>query len=105
MDSLVRIRQLNQPEVSGYIVSVLLQYLQSGNITGIASNTGVFTGIFYPLTSNPSGYVINNQITGFATQTFVTNEGSGILATAYASFYPLNSNPSGYIVSGTPLTG
>lgn len=41
---------------------------------------------FYPLNSNPSGYLTSAALSGYATQSWVGN-----------NFYPLNSNPSGYL--------
>lgn len=98
-DSLVRTKQLNQPELSGYIVDVFLKYLKSGTVTGIATNTGQLTGQFYPLRTNPSGYLTTGNLTGYASTSYVTSSDSSILAYVDNTFYPL-SNPSGFITSG-----
>ena len=103
-DSLVRTKQLNQPELSGYIVNVLLQYLKSGTVTGIAMNTGQLTGQFYPLNINPSGYVTTGQLTGLATQQFVTGNNATVLSYVAANYYS-STNPSGYIGTGYVSTG
>ena len=52
------------------------------------------TGIFYPLTGNPSGFVLSSQ-----TGSFITTGQTGVFG-ASGNFYPLNSNPSGYITTG-----
>jgi hypothetical protein len=98
-DSLVRLRQLSNPEVSGYVVEIISKYLTTGVVTGtgiMASNTGVLTGAFYPLRTNPSGYVIEDQITGLATKEEVTGNNTTILVTV-ANLYYLKSNPSGFV--------
>lgn len=103
-DSLVRIKQLNKPEVSGYIVDVLLQYLKTGVVTGIALNTGQLTGEFYPLRNNPSGYVTTGQLTGYATKLDVTGNNVALLSYIDSYYYP-RYNPSGYIGTGYISTG
>ena len=103
-DSLVRTKQLNKPELSGYIVDVLLQYLKTGAVTGIAMNTGQLTGQFYPRLQNPSGYVTTGQLTGYATRLEVT--GNNIAVLSYVdTYYYSRDNPSGYIGSGYLSTG
>ena len=89
-----------------------------------ASGTGVLTGAFYPLKSNPSGYVQGAVVRPSNTGAFLdtgssqtisslknftvrpTVNGTGILLSGESAintgvltgaFYPLNSNPSGYI--------
>ena len=63
-DSTVRLKQINNPELSGYILNVIGVYLP-----GV---TGIYTGVFYPLTGNPSGF-IGTGVTGqFANATVVT---------------------------------
>lgn len=103
-DSLVRTKQLHKPELSGYIVDVLLQYLKTGAVTGIAMNTGQLTGQFYPLRQNPSGYVTTGQLTGYATQLQVTGNNTYIQSWVDINYYP-RSNPSGYIGAGYLSTG
>ena len=103
-DSLVRTKQLNQPELSGYIVNVLLQYLKTGTVTGIALNTGQLTGQFYPLSQNPASYVTTGQLTGYATQLQVTGNNIAVLSYVDSNYYP-RSNPTGYIGTGYLSTG
>jgi hypothetical protein len=97
-DSLVRTKQLNKPELSGYIVDVLLQYLKTGTVTGIALNTGQLTGQFYPLYQNPSGYINTGYLTGLATKLEVTGNNTALLSYVNTYYYPRN-NPSGYVTS------
>jgi hypothetical protein len=47
-DSTIRLKQLNQSELSGFIISLVQSYL--------SGNTGVLTGSFYPLNTNPNDY-------------------------------------------------
>jgi hypothetical protein len=47
---------------------------------------------FYPLSSNPAGYLTSAALTGYATESWVT-----------AGFYPLTGNPSGFLTSA-PVT-
>lgn len=102
-ESLVRTKQINKPEFSGYIVDVLLQYLKTGSITGIAMNTGQLSGQFYPLQSNPSGYITSGYLSGYATQQYVNNADTAVLSYIGGTYYPVN-NPSGFVTSGQ-LTG
>src|SRR5438045_7123902 len=103
-DSLIRLRQLNNAEVSGYVVEILKKYFVTG--TGInVSNTGSLSGSFYPLGSNPSGYVTGSVVYTSQTGLFVD---TSVLAVAQANilnqvsglYYPL-TNPSGYITRTT----
>jgi len=125
-DSTIRLRQVNQPELSGYTVQIIQNYL-TGNIS--FPQTGYYTGIFYPLLSNPSGYVTTGQTGIFTTQidinssaaqtlnyvsnNFVSNSGATVFVTTgylteYVNTYV--SGASGYLqsqinsLSGT-LTG
>ena len=68
----------------------------SGFITGVdtgsfvlKSETGIYTGLFYPLLSNPSGYVTGSVVRPSETGSFLTTSSTG-------QFYP-SSNPSGFI--------
>lgn len=93
--SLVALRQLNEIELSGYILEVV------GPYTGV-TNTGSLTGNFYPLYSNPSGYL--NSFSGLNTGDFVTypvltGNNIQLLATVGLLYYP-NSNPSGFVTGG-----
>ncbi len=105
-DSLVRLRQLNKPEVSGYTVEIIKQYLTTG--TGLASiaNTGALTGAFYPLHSNPSGYlntasglVLKTETGDFIDEPALAISNSQLLTGISGLYYP-RSNPSGYIATG-----
>lgn len=114
----------SRPTVNG--TGVLL----SGEAAG-AANTGSLTGVFYPLNSNPSGYITGVDLSSYATTVYVTGI-SGHLQTQITSlndqtgnyvtgsvvrpsetgvfittgqtgqFYPI-SNPSGFLVSGSPV--
>ena len=114
----------SRPTVNG--TGVLL----SGEAAG-AANTGELTGVFYPLNSNPSGYITGVDLSSYATTVYVTGI-SGHLQTQITSlndqtgnyvtgnvvrpsetgvfittgqtgqFYPI-SNPSGFLVSGSPV--
>jgi hypothetical protein len=103
MDSLVRLRQLNQTEVSGYTVEIIRKYLITG--TGIA-NTGALTGVFYPLNSNPSGYstsgqfVTTGQTGAFVDTTMLAIDDSNLLSIVSGLYYR-KTNPSGYISQTT----
>jgi hypothetical protein len=95
-----------------------------------AAATGTLTGAFYPLRSNPSGYVQGAVVRPSNTGAFLdtgssqtisslknftvrpTVNGTGVLLIGESAintgvltgaFYPLNSNPSGYI-TGVDLT-
>ena len=52
------------------------------------STTTVANGLYYPLSTNPAGYLTSASLTGYATESWVT-----------AGFYPLTGNPSGFITS------
>jgi hypothetical protein len=56
------------------------------------NQTGIYSGSFYPLNSNPSSY-----LTG-STGGFVSITQTGIYS---GSFYPITSNPAGYITGST----
>ena len=102
-NNFIKLYQLDIPELSGYIA----QFFQSATNT-----TGQLTGAFYPLTSNPSGYITSGQTSSFITTGQTGNFVSLLyLNSALTSFaiqesflyYPL-TNPSGFITSGY-LTG
>ena len=57
-DSTIRIKQVNQSELSGF-VSPMIQ-------SGMAA-TGQFTDVFYPRNSNPLGYITSGQTGVFKT--------------------------------------
>jgi hypothetical protein len=62
-------------------------FLLSGE--GGSANTGELTGAFYPLNSNPNGYVTGSVVRPSETGSFITQSQTG-------AFYPA-SNPSGFI--------
>lgn len=126
-DSTIRLRQINQSEISGF-VSQIVSSILSNSETSIVP-TGKLTGSFYPLESNPNGYLQSgafvsrsdldsaivqeniyiaenywpaNLYSGMDGQTgaFVTINQTGNFATKneLADFYPV-SNPAGYISS------
>jgi hypothetical protein len=94
-DSTIRLRQANQPEFSGYTVQIIQNYL-SGNPP--IPSTGVLSGVFYPLVTNPSGFVTSSQTGVFKTQTDLNSLYTQILYYVGENYYP-DSNPSGYINS------
>lgn len=54
------------------------------------STTAVANGLYYPLSSNPAGYITSSALSGYATESWVT-----------AGFYPLTGNPSGFLTSAS----
>jgi hypothetical protein len=99
-DSLVRLRQLNQVEISGWVEEII-----GKRATGfLTTGTGILTGAFYPLNSNPSGY-----LTGVQTGDFVTNSALAIsqqnLLNASSGLFYLKTNPSGYITQSFVNSG
>jgi hypothetical protein len=104
IDSLVRLRQLNKVEVSGYILDVTKGYLVTG--TGIAvSNTGSLTGAFYPLKTNPSGYVTGSVVRPTDTGAFVDDVDLAIttasILTQASGLYYKQTNPSGFMTKAS----
>lgn len=95
LDSTLRLKQLNQPELSGYTVQVIQNYL-TGNVS--LPPTGTLTGVFYPLKTNPSGYVTSGQTGSFMTQTNLNSLSTQLINYIDGNFYPI-SNPSGYYAS------
>lgn len=83
-DTTIRLRQLNQAELSGFVIPLILSYL---------ANTGSFSGVFYPLNSNPSEYL---QSGAFISPVDLNSAITQTLAYVSQNFY-LNSNPSGFI--------
>jgi hypothetical protein len=80
-----------RPTVNG--TGVLL----SGEAAG-AANTGSLTGVFYPLNSNPSGYITGVDLSAYVTGSVVrpSETGNFITVSQTGAFYPI-SNPSGFI--------
>ena len=81
----------SRPTVNG--TGVLL----NGEAAG-AANTGELTGAFYPLNSNPSGYITGVDLSAYVTGSVVrpSETGSFITTSQTGAFYP-SSNPSGFI--------
>lgn len=94
LDSLVRIRQLNNPEISGYVVDIIDQYLLAHNI-----GQPIDTGAFFLFVLNLSGYVTSGDLTGLATKLDVSGNNLSLLAFVDANYYP-RSNPSGFMGTG-----
>jgi hypothetical protein len=67
-----------------------------GSITGvITTQTDLMTYLsnnYYPLLSNPAGYLTLSSLTGYATEAWTTS-----------NFYPLSSNPAGYLTQQSVL--
>jgi hypothetical protein len=81
---------------------VFLSWLSSNPFNGFATETWVNTNFynktqsdnrFYPLSSNPAGYLLPASLAPYATTSYVNS-----------NFYPLNSNPAGYLTSSS-ITG
>lgn len=101
-DSQIRLRQLHNPEVSGFVVSIISKYLATGS--GIPVNTGTLTGAFYPLKSNPSGYLSSISTGGLVDYPSLATNNANLLNQIDALYYP-RSNPSGYGVgSGSGIS-
>jgi hypothetical protein len=82
-DSTIRLKQMNQAELSGFVIPLVQSYL---------ANTGNLTGAFYPLCQNPSGYVISGA---FISNTDLDSAITQALAYVAETYYP-NTNPAGY---------
>jgi hypothetical protein len=52
------------------------------------STTTVANGLYYPLSSNPAGYLTSSSLTGYATESFVTSQGY-ITSSALTPYAPL----------------
>lgn len=60
---------------------------------GAAANTGELTGVFYPLNSNPSGYITGVDLSSYATQSFVT----GVSGHLQGQVNTLNGQTGNYV--------
>ena len=60
-------------------------------VSGANISTGQLTGTFYPLYTNPSGYITTGQTGSFGGGSTPTGNLTGV-------FYPLLNNPSGFIL-------
>ena len=85
-DSTIRIKQINQAELSGFVTPIVLGFL---------ANTGSLSGIFYPLYDNPNEYL---QSGAFISQSDLDSAIYQYASSAALTYYPLN-NPSGFISS------
>jgi len=98
-DSTIRLRQLNQVELSGFVAGLVIGYLSNQN-TSLAA-TGNLTGSFYPLSQNPSGYQVSGS---FVSAQDLNNAIAQALSFVSLNYYGAN-NPSGYLTSsGAVLT-
>ena len=126
-------------QISGDSTKTIFLYPRSGQAIsgsfvdngGGGGNTGELTGVFYPLNSNPSGYITGVNLSSYATTGYVTgvsgylqnqisnlNNATGSYVTGSVvrpsetgvfittgqtgQFYP-TSNPSGFLTSGSPI--
>lgn len=126
-------------QISGDSTKTIFLYPRSGQAIsgsfvdngGAGGNTGELTGVFYPLNSNPSGYITGVNLSSYATTGYVTgvsgylqnqisnlNNATGSYVTGSVvrpsetgvfittgqtgQFYP-TSNPSGFLTSGSPI--
>lgn len=104
MDSLIRLRQMRQSELSGYFASLFPSFLMEYGSTA------------YYLNTNPSGYTTAENLTGYLAknetgQFYSISNPSGYLTASdidYSSYVTLtqtglfysSSNPSGYVTTG-----
>ena len=91
IDSTVRLKQISNSEVSGYILNVIENYLTGNPFLP----TGNATGLFYPLTGNPSGFVTSGALNSYITSTqSQTNINSAVTQTLVyvAQNYPIITN-------------
>lgn len=89
-DSTIRIKQINQSELSGYISQVTSEILA---ISGtIIASTGKLTGSFYPRLTNPNGYIQSGAFISQSDLDASTTQQNTYLSSIY---YPI-SNPNGY---------
>lgn len=58
----------------------------TGDITNQTDLINYLSDEYYPLNSNPAGYLVSDDLSGYATESWVGS-----------NFYPLSSNPAGYI--------
>jgi hypothetical protein len=77
---------------TGAYTNTFASHTQTGNTLVGKNQTGIYSGSFYPLNSNPSAY-----LTG-STGGFLSASQTGIYS---GTFYPLNSNPAGYVTGST----
>ncbi len=67
-DSTVRLKQINNPELSGFVSGIIGLYLPGA--------TGNYTGLFYPYSGNPAGYIgtgVTGQFASVAATTVAIN--------------------------------
>jgi hypothetical protein len=91
-DSQIRLRQLHNPELSGFVVDIITKYLTG---SGVNVNTGSLTGAFYPLKQNPSGYLTSISTGGLVDYPSLATSNANLLAQIDLLYYP-RINPSGF---------
>jgi hypothetical protein len=101
-DSQIRLRQLHNPELSGFVIDIITKYLNTGS--GVTVNTGTLTGVFYPLKSNPSGYLSSIATGGLVDYPSLATSNANLLAQIDLVYYP-RSNPSGFGTGNGSVTG
>jgi hypothetical protein len=80
---------MNQSELSGFITPIA---------QNIHNTTGVLSGVFYPLNSNPKGYISGADTGFFKTQSDLDTLYYQTIAYVDSRYY-LKTNPSGYLSS------
>jgi hypothetical protein len=102
MNSILRYRSIPIAVSGMFILSGAgnIDVSNNGNLVIISGEPPSYinTGAFYPISGNPSGFIMATQ-----TGNFVTTNQTGNLAANTGQlvnvFYPLNNNPAGYITS------
>ena len=73
-------------------------------LSGEASVTGILTGVFYPLNSNPSGYItgvdLSNYVTKSSTGVFVTTSQTGSFITTSQTGEFVSTGATGVFITG-----
>lgn len=74
-------------------------------LSGEASVTGILTGVFYPLNSNPSGYItgvdLSNYVTKSSTGVFVTTGQTGSFITTSQTGEFVSTGATGVFITGS----
>jgi hypothetical protein len=74
-------------------------------LSGEASVTGILTGVFYPLNSNPSGYItgvdLSNYVTKSSTGVFVTTSQTGSFITTSQTGEFVSTGATGVFITGS----
>lgn len=90
MDSTIRLKQINQSEISGFVSQITSGILSNGQISIAA--TGKLTGAFYPLNSNPASYTQSGDFLSHSDLDEAMVAENAYIASTY---YPI-SNPNNY---------